>query len=124
MRGGPRHAAWRILRSGRSTPLREVDRVAAAYELDDRDRGLLRRLVGTEVRRRATLRAIVQHFAKGKPSPDVAAHLRLGVAQLCFLDRVPPHAAVSETVGATADTVSLARGRYVNGVLRTVQRAP
>lgn len=123
MRGGPRHAAWRILRSGRSTPLREVDRVAAAYQLDDRDRGLLRRLVGTEVRRRATLRAIVQHFAKGKPSPDVAAHLRLGVAQLCFLDRVPPHAAVSETVGATADTVSLARGRYVNGVLRAVQRA-
>ena len=44
MRGGPRHAAWRILRSGRSTPLREVDRVAAAYQLDDRDRGLLRRL--------------------------------------------------------------------------------
>jgi 16S rRNA (cytosine967-C5)-methyltransferase len=120
---GPRHAAWRILRSGRSTPLREVDRVAAAYGLEDRDRGLLRRLIGTEVRRRATLRAIVQHFSKGKPSPDVTAHLRLGVAQLCFLDKVPPHAAVSESVRACSDTVSLARARYVNGVLRSVQRA-
>ncbi len=120
---GPRHAAWRILRSGSATPLREVDRVAAARELDDRDRGLLRRLVGTEVRRRATLRAIVQHFAKGKPSADIAAHLRLGILQLCFLDRIPPHAAVSETVRACSDTVSLARGRYVNGVLRSVTRA-
>lgn len=120
---GPRHAAWRILRSGRATPLREVDRVAAAYQLDDRDRGLLRRLVGTEVRRRATLRAIVQHFAKGKPSPDVAAHLRLGVLQLCLLDRIPPHAAISESVRACSDTVGLSRGRYVNGVLRSVQRA-
>ncbi len=119
----PRHAAWRILRSGRTTPLREVDRVATAFELDDRDRSLLRHLVGSEVRQRATLRAIVRHFAKGKPSPDVAAHLRLGVLQLCFLDRIPPHAAVSETVRACADTVSLARARYVNGVLRSVQRA-
>lgn len=120
---GPRHAAWRILRSGRATPLREVDRVAAAHGLDDRDRALLRRLIGTEVRRRSTLRAIVQHFSRGKPSPDVAAHLRLGVLQLCLLDRIPPHAAVSESVRACSDTVGLSRGRYVNGVLRAVQRA-
>ncbi|MDA1263991.1 MAG: hypothetical protein O2816_02795 [Planctomycetota bacterium] len=118
-----RQAAWKILRSGSTMPLREVDRVAAAYELDDRDRGLLRQLIGTEVRRRGSLRAIAAHFAKGKPSADVAAHLRLGIAQLCFLDRIPPHAAVSETVRSAADTLGLARGRYINGVLRSMQRA-
>jgi 16S rRNA (cytosine967-C5)-methyltransferase len=120
---GARHAAWRILRSGSTTPLREVDRLAAAYGLDDRDRGLLRRLVGTEVRRRATLRAIVLHYTRGKPPADVAAHLRLGLTQLLFMDRVPAHAAVSETVRACSDTLGLPRGRLVNSVLRTLQRA-
>jgi len=118
----PRLTAWKILRSKSTTPLREVDRFAAHAGLDDRDRGLLRHLVGTEVRRRGTLRAIVQKFARGKPSPDVTAHLRLGLAQLFFMDRVPPHAAVSETVRAAANTTGLGRGRYVNGVLRTILR--
>ena len=97
--------------------------MARSRGLDARDRGLLRRLIGTEVRRRGTLRALVAHFTRGKPSPAVAAHLRLGMAQLFFLDRVPAHAAISETVRATADTVGLPRGRYVNGVLRSAQRA-
>jgi len=83
---------------------------------------LLRHLVGTEVRRRGTLRALVQKFARGSPSADVTAHLRLGLAQLFFLDRVPAHAAVSETVRAAVATTGLGRGRYVNGVLRTVLR--
>ncbi len=121
--GSVRLAAWRILRSGSTTPLREVDRLATAWGLDKRDRALLRALVGTEVRRRATLRAIVERFTRGKPSADVAAHLRLGAAQLLFLDRIPDHAAVSETVSACRDTVNLPRSRYVNAVLRTLLRA-
>lgn len=122
----PRLTAWKILRSKSTTPLREVDRYAERAGLDARDRGLLRHLVGTEVRRRGTLRAIVHKFARGKPSPDVTAHLRLGLAQLFFMDRVPAHAAVSETVRAAADSTGLGRGRYVNGVLRTIlrERAP
>ena len=118
----PRLTAWKILRSKSTTPLREVDRFAERAGLDPRDRALLRHLVGTEVRRRGTLRALVQKFAQGNPSPDVTAHLRLGLTQLFFLDRVPPHAAVSETVRATANTLGLGRGRYVNGVLRTALR--
>jgi len=118
-----RETAFDVLRSGSSTPMREVNRFADYHELDARDRGLARALVGCEVRRRATLRAIVGVFAKGNPSPEVATLLRLGAAQLLFLDTIPDHAAVSETVRVATDRISLPRGRYVNGVLRTLQRA-
>ena len=117
-----RLTAWRILRSGSATPLREVNAYCARAGLDERDRGLVRQLVGTEVRRRGTLRALVKLEARGKPSADVAAHLRLGLAQLFFLDRIPVHAAVSETVRAATDSLGLGRGRYVNAVLRSVLR--
>jgi 16S rRNA (cytosine967-C5)-methyltransferase len=117
-----RHLAWEILRSGSEQPLREVDHAAAAWELEPRDRGLLRRIIGTEVRRRGTLRAVVQRFTHGSPKADLAAHLRIGLAQLLFLDKVPPHAAISETVSAARDTLGLSKGRIVNGVLREVQR--
>ncbi|MCZ6598105.1 MAG: hypothetical protein O7B99_10735 [Planctomycetota bacterium] len=114
----PRVAAWTCLREGSKMPLREVDRVARARGLDDRDRAMVRALVGTEVRRRATLRALVSYFARGRPPADLTAHMRLGLVQLYFFDRVPDHAAVSTTVGATADTLGRSKGRYVNAVLR------
>ena len=118
-----RDTAFDVLRSGSTTPMREVGWFAQRDGLDDRDRGLARALVGCEVRRRATLRAIVKTFAKGNPSTEVATLLRLGAAQLLFMDSVPDHAAVSETVRVTTERISLPRGRYVNGVLRTLQRA-
>ncbi len=114
--------AWQVLRSGSDAPLREVTKAAERAELEPRDAGLLRRLVGTEVRRRATLRAILARVAKGKPSADLACHLRLGLAQLFFLDRVPDHAAVNETVDAVSRTLGLSKGKYANGVLRSALR--
>ena len=118
----PRLTAWQILRSGSEAPLREVTPAAARAGLDPRDTGLVRRLVGTEVRRRATLRVILAHLTRGKPKSDLACHLRLGLAQLFFLDRVPPHAAVSETVDAVSRTLGLSKGKYANGVLRSALR--
>lgn len=47
-------------------------------------------------------------------SPDVRALLRLGLYQLCFLDRVPDHAAVNETVALASRKTA----GYVNAVLR------
>lgn len=118
----PRTTAWNVLRYGGTAPLRAVDRFAYEAGLEDRDRALVRRMVGTEVRHRGSLHAIVQNFARGKPSADVRTHLRLGVVQLLYLDQIPPHAAVSETVRATANGEGLPKGRYVNGVLREIQR--
>ncbi len=118
-----RVAAWSCLRAGSEMPLREVDRAARERELDSRDRALVRALVGTEVRRRGTLRAMVDRFARGKPNPDLAAHMRLGLAQLFFLDRIPDHAAVSTTVAAVGETLGLSKTRYANAVLRAAIRA-
>ncbi len=103
--------------------MRLVDTFSANNGLDARDRGLVRTLVGTEIRRRATLRAIVGRFTKAKPSADLATLLRLGITQLLFLDRIPPHAALSETVIVVRDVCGLAKGRVANAVLREVQRA-
>lgn len=114
--------AWEVLRSGSTTPTREVDRVAVEAGLEPHDRGLLRRMVLTEVRRRGTLQALTKRFARGRPSRDLSAFLRLGFVQLFFLDRVPDHAAVSETVRAAGRSLGLTKGRYVNAVLRAALR--
>ncbi len=116
----PRFTAWRLLRSGSITPLRGVDAQALDRGLDARDRGFLRRLIGTEVRRRATLRAIVRRFAKGKPSADLAAHLHLAIVQALFLDRIPDHALGSQTVRLVGDTCLPADIRNAKGFLHAL----
>ncbi len=119
----PRHAAYLALRTPNAKPLLAVDHVARERNLDERDTALVRRLVGMEIRRRATLRAIVAAFTHHKPKTELATFLRLGIAQILYFDKVPPHAAVSETVRASADFLGLSKGRIVNGVLRTVLRS-
>lgn len=115
-----RELAWQLLRSGSETPLRDVDRTASEAGLDARDRGLLRRIIGTEVRRRGTLRALVRHFASGRPDADLAAFLHVGLVQLLFLDQIPDHAAVNTTVEACRQQLGPKRAAYVNAVLRKV----
>ena len=118
-----RQAAWHVLRSGAGNPTRTVDAFARKFELDERDRGLLRRIVATEIRRRGTLRALVRTFTRKVPKPELVAHLHIGIVQLFFLDRVPDHAAVSETCDAVARTVGASKVAFVNGVLRNLIRA-
>ncbi len=103
--------------------MRLVDREAARCGLDARDRGLLRQIVGTELRRRGTLRAIVKKFTRRPPKPDLAAHYHIGLVQLLFLDRIPHHAAVSTTVDATRRTMGGSKTTNTNGFLRAVIRA-
>lgn len=118
-----RRAAFEVLRSGSGTPLREIDAAAARHGLDARDRALARRLVGCDVRHRGTLLALVHRFARGKPNPDLSTLLRLGFIQLFLLDRIPDHAAVSETVALASDVLGPSKARYVNAVLREAIRA-
>ncbi|MEN0129166.1 MAG: transcription antitermination factor NusB [Brevundimonas sp.] len=54
--------------------------------------------------------------------PPVLDLLRLGTHQLLGM-RVPPHAAVSETVGLTRQRVGAGAAQFVNAVLRGVGRA-
>ena len=118
-----RLVALEILRARHRVSLRAVDRAAREHGLDPRDRALVRRIVGTEVRRRATLRVLTKKFAHGKPTAAVQDCIALGLIQLFFLDTIPDHAAVSETVRAAYDVLGPKKAQYVNACLRAAIRA-
>jgi 16S rRNA (cytosine967-C5)-methyltransferase len=93
-----------------------------AGELAPRDRALATTLVYGTVQRRATLDHVIGVFSArpvGKLDPPVLAALRLGAFQLLFLDGVPSHAAVNESVELVKRGGQ--RGaQLVNAVLRRV----
>jgi 16S rRNA (cytosine967-C5)-methyltransferase len=97
---------------------------ARRHELSPRDRALATRLAYGVVQRRATLDHVIETLA-GRPverlEPAVLAALRLGVLQIAFLDRVPAHAAVGESV-ELAKQVSRGGAGLVNAVLRRATR--
>jgi 16S rRNA (cytosine967-C5)-methyltransferase len=88
--------------------------------LDARERALAMRLSYGAVQRRATLDHLIEVLA-GRPvarlEPVVLAALRLGLYQLVYVDRIPAHAAVGESVELVKrDTPGGAK--LVNAVLR------
>ena len=93
---------------------------AEAEHLDARDRALARRLsFGTVQRLRALDHVISALAGARKLDADVQTALRLGLFQLLFLDGVPAHAAVDESV----ELVKRSRGAgLVNAVLRRATR--
>jgi 16S rRNA (cytosine967-C5)-methyltransferase len=97
---------------------------ARRHELSPRDRALATRLAYGVVQRRATLDHVIARLA-GRPvtklEPAVLAALRLGVLQIAFLDRVPDHAAVGESV-ELAKRHSRGGSGLVNAVLRRAAR--
>lgn len=95
---------------------------ARGRSLDSRDRDLLRALVKKTLRGAIRLdHVIARHLDRpvGELDPPVRAALRLGAAQLLLMDRIPPHAAVGETVDAVKEAATKAAG-LVNAVLRRV----
>jgi 16S rRNA (cytosine967-C5)-methyltransferase len=92
--------------------------------LDARDLGLATRLAYGAVQRRATLDHVIAALA-GRPldrlEPAVLAALRLGTFQLAYLDRVPAHAAVGESVQLAKEDARGGAG-LVNAVLRRAAR--
>jgi 16S rRNA (cytosine967-C5)-methyltransferase len=97
---------------------------ARRLRLDPRERALATRLAYGAVQRRATIDHVIEALA-GRPTaklePAVLAALRLGVLQLAFLDRIPPHAAVAESV-ELAKAASPGGAKLVNAVLRRAAR--
>ena len=87
--------------------------------LDRADRALATELVFGVIERRITLDHYISKLAKLKDiEPRVLTLIRLGIYQLAFLDRVPPYAAVNESVSLAPKR---ARG-FVNAVLRSFMR--
>ncbi len=97
-----------------------LDTALSRHSLTAADRGLLTALVYGVLERGITLDYWIGSLATQKGEIDAGTRtlLRMGLYQLAFLDRVPDHAAVNETV-------SLAPRRtkgFVNAILRAFLR--
>lgn len=93
--------------------------------LEARDRGLVTEIVYGVLRRRGTLDRCLQPHVKrplSRLDPEILRILRLGAYQILFLDRVPDHAAVNESVNLSRRHGRPGTGSLVNAVLRSLCR--
>jgi 16S rRNA (cytosine967-C5)-methyltransferase len=95
--------------------------------LEPRDAALATEIVLGSLRRRAQVDALIERGARRPVStmePVVRNALRMGVYQLKFLSRIPPHAAVGETVESVRVAGMGHAVSFVNAVLRHVPSPP
>jgi 16S rRNA (cytosine967-C5)-methyltransferase len=119
----PRQIAARILSQRQNSHeftenLLEI--ALATARLSPADRGLCHELVCGVVRWQATLDCLITR--KTTPSreqrPALKNLLRLGLYQIFWLDRIPPHAAVHETVEQAKRSGYGHQAGFINAVLR------
>lgn len=113
--------------SGSGQPMqRFLDRLVYGSNLSGADRQLAVILIMGVLRRQGFLDHSISQFSKmplRKMKPLTLAALRIGVLQLCFLERVPDAAAVNETVAALKKLRQPAwLLGFVNGLLRNIAR--
>ncbi len=104
---------------------RVLDTMLKSDAVLPRDRALATRLFYGTVERMITLDAVIAHcssVALKKMHPTVLDILRVGAYQLLFMDAIPDSAAVNEAVNQTKRYGQERASRFVNGVLRGVQR--
>jgi len=122
-----RMAVLRILESFDKQPWdldRLIDKQLSKTPVDHRDRRFILEMIYGIVRMRLTLNHAIEHYVDDPQLFD-NQHLRrllqIGIYQLVFMDRVPDHAAVNETVAcAHQDYRSKKMTGIVNGVLRSL----
>ena len=98
-----------------------VDTALRRHALSDADRHLYTALVYGVIERKTTLEYLLTKFSSrplGELDDAVRMALCMGLYQLIYLDRVPDHAALDETVSLVPRKVS----GYVNAVLRAYLR--
>ena len=105
-------------------PLDEcLERQTDLHQLEPRDRGLVRQLLGTTLRRLGQIDTILMEFLKkpARNNDDLRLRhlLRLGAAQLLFLN-IPDHAAVDTAVRLSLESGLGHTKGLVNAVLRRV----
>ena len=98
-----------------------MPKVLGNRDLSDADRGLIQELSYGSLRWRAQYDAFIDQFTIGKTLSDQLRYsLQLGMHQL-FRMRVPPHAAIHETVEIVKEIEKRAAG-LANAVLRNADR--
>src|ERR1035438_8858899 len=94
--------------------------------LDARDAGLAAEIVFGVLRYRAQLDFLIQHHSGRARKLDLAVRiaLRMGFYQLRYLERVPPHAAVKDSVELVKRAHKTSAAGFVNALLRQANRDP
>ena len=117
----PREIAVRVLNRPQTGEFIEnlLDRALASARLSPEDRGLCHELVYGVVRWQATLDWLISRKTAGrKQKPVLEILLRLGLYQIFWLDRIPDHAAVNETVELARQFGFARESGFVNALLR------
>lgn len=100
---------------------------AKAAHLEARDAGLASDIVFGTLRRRGQLDAMAGQFSK-RPveqlDPAVRIAIEMALYQIRFLDRVPDHAAVNDSVELASRAGKSSAAPFVNAVLRRAIREP
>ncbi|HEX4278671.1 MAG TPA: transcription antitermination factor NusB [Bryobacteraceae bacterium] len=100
---------------------------AKSVHLDSRDAGLASDIVFGTLRRRGELDALIAAFSKRgveRLDPAVRVALEMALYQIRFLDRVPAHAAVNDSVELARRAGKASAASFVNAVLRRAIREP
>jgi 16S rRNA (cytosine967-C5)-methyltransferase len=92
--------------------------------LDSRDAGLASEIVLGCLRYQAQLDYLIARRVPRPPDPEVQIALRMGIYQLRYLDRIPAHAAVGESVELVKRIHKASAAGLVNAVLRKTDRQP
>jgi 16S rRNA (cytosine967-C5)-methyltransferase len=95
--------------------------------LASRDAGLAEAIVLGCLRYQSQLDFLTGQFS-GRPQPklddEIRIALRMGIYQVRYLDRIPTHAAVTESVELVKRAGKRSAAGFVNAVLRKVNREP
>lgn len=123
----PRQIAFDVLlRVAKDAKFASDELRAMSSRLDERDAGLASEIVFGCLRYQAQLDYLIPFYAGKSAALDLEVRiaLQMGIFQLRYLDRVPPHAAVMESVELTKRAKKISASGFVNAVLRKVSRAP
>ena len=118
----PRQIAARILGQRRANGIFVEDLLEIALgnaQLSPADRGLCQEIVYGIVRWQSTLDWLISRKTSGREQkPALQNLLRLGLYQIFWLDRIPDHAAVHETVELAKQNGFGPQAGFVNAILR------
>jgi 16S rRNA (cytosine967-C5)-methyltransferase len=118
----PREIAFRVLQRRAQNHLYIEDLLAdelARATLPSADRSLAQELTYGVVRREATLDWLIQRkAARSIRQNSTKTLLRLGLYQLFWLERIPDHAAVHETVALSKHCGAERQAGFINALLR------
>ncbi|MFZ5943829.1 MAG: 16S rRNA (cytosine(967)-C(5))-methyltransferase RsmB [Bacillota bacterium] len=103
-----------------------LDKAFSETSLDDpRDKGLATEIIYGCIKYRGLLDWIINQFAKPqveKMAPWIRNIIRMGLYQIMFLDKVPVSAAINESVKLSKKYGHQGTVKFVNGVLRNLER--